>query len=114
LFEGPHLAAVADRTHAAFPLLDIRTVSKGVEFEMAQGFYYRMMPTLGIWLFDWTRPGSAGLYDTSPPHPVARRGEDPEWAVVNAQKSLSSQAVLARLAIPSGNSQARPTAKQID
>lgn len=87
LFEGPHLAAVADITHAAFPFLDIRTVPKGVEFAMEGGFYYRLMLNGSFWRFDWSRPLTAGPY-ASDAHPVARRGEDPEWAVVNVAEAL--------------------------
>ncbi|AQY01823.1 hypothetical protein B2G67_10375 [Microbacterium foliorum] len=87
MFEGPHLAAVADITHAAFPFLDIRTIPKGVEFAMEGGFYCRLMLTGKVWRFDWSQPLTAGPY-ASESHPVARRGEDPEWAVVNVAEAL--------------------------
>lgn len=88
MFEGPHLAAVADSTHAAFPFLDIRTVPKGVEFAMAGGFYYRLMLTGGVWRCAWSRPGFTGAYDASSHHPIAQRGDDPTWAVVNVAEAL--------------------------
>lgn len=88
VFEGPHLAAVADATHEAFPFLDIRTLSKGVEFESMSGFYYRLMLRGGSWFFDWSRTEVAGPYATSAPHPVARRGDDPQWAVANVAEAL--------------------------
>lgn len=89
MFEGPHLAAVADSVHAAFPFLDIRTIPKGVEFGTPDGFYYRLTLTGGAWHFDWAQPDApAGRYPSASAQPVARRGDDPGWAVVNVAEAL--------------------------
>ncbi|QEA29826.1 hypothetical protein FGL91_15440 [Microbacterium sp. CBA3102] len=86
MFEGPHLAGIADITHAAFPFLDIRTIPKGVEFAMEEA-YYRLMITGRVWRFVWSPPLTAGPH-ASESHPFARRGEDPEWAIVNVAEAL--------------------------